>query len=144
MDRLFLSEFDLVWFHRVIWVAELNDGRKACGGSFEDWRLLRNYLRDNQLCLRHLYLRYFDHVVSPLPADAAGYFYVTSAGALLNGPSYGAMTIGFVHDGRLYHWAYCIPELELVDTGSRDPLECQSECIIWRQHEFVSENNSPA
>lgn len=114
------------------WVAILDngetilqdDGRPGAEPA-SAWLRLREYIRDDRLKIRRLYLQHRSNIVTPLPDDAAGYFFCNRAVALLfDNNTYGFYVVGYLtKDNQIETQVWKVPELLLAETGVRSAEE---------------------
>jgi hypothetical protein len=107
---------------RAIWVASLSDGRKVyqddgrpglpqSGDS--SWQRLRRFLSKTQLSIVWLVLKFRTEWLCPLPTNARGYYYSQGVFALVGGPTWKTVVLGWADD-RLHVVTVAVPELEVA------------------------------
>lgn len=115
---------DSPWLKETpIWIAELSNGQTVFQwddqpGSTErsTWIRLRNYCSKNNIRIRELYLRYWDHLVH-IKRGARGYFYASGAGAWVNsGVTKRHFVIGILEGDEIKKFTYASPELCCIDS----------------------------
>lgn len=131
-------------FEKPRWVAHLSsgeiviadDGRPGVSPP-QAWHRLREYCRQTGLCLVNLSLQFRSNFISPLPADAEGYYLGYLYEAVQGGPEFNSFLIGYVHFENVYLSKYVSPALALMSSEIR-PLEAvkrPADSIIWRDNE---------
>lgn len=88
------------------------------------WLRLAEYVRQNRLSIKEMWVQFRSHVESTLPADADGYFFRKCAmGFLFDNSTYGFYLIGYLHNGKVRVQKWKVPELLLVEEEERDPAD---------------------
>jgi hypothetical protein len=127
-------------FERVRWVVDLSNGERIYqdenrpGVNPKAWLRLREYVCENHLAITNLFLQFRSNIVTPLPKNAKGYYFVNAILAALGDGDQRLIhyfNIGY-YDGDVIHITkWQAPELLQVDSEVRSPKSCLEETIIY-------------
>lgn len=120
------------YYTHPMWVATLSDGRKVYGdddrpGRTEPsaWIRLASYLRQNQLAITAIELRFRSNFVEAAPPGAASYFLRRGLLGWMSGVQQGIYLVGHQEKPgdlvQVTHWSS--PELTVMERSHRDPTD---------------------
>jgi hypothetical protein len=122
------------------WKAELNNGKTAIqddgrpGETVSSWIRLKNYVRDNNIKIRRVFLDYRGVTTFPVPDDCHSYFFINSCLSAIGEFPVNYIKIGFQKnkDSFLYIVKIRLPDLcyvghEIVPADDSSPFLIKNE-----------------
>lgn len=107
-----------------------DDGRPG-GEPPSAWLRLGDYVRENGLSIRKLWLQFRSNKQEQiLPEDAEGYFFSKGIlGSFNGGSSRHYYVLGYLSENRLYLTQIAVPELLVMEKEERDPATADKTLI---------------
>lgn len=126
---------------KAVWIASLSDGSFVYQDDEREgeeipvaWLRLKKWLQNRpEIWITDLHFRFRSNIIHPLPRKQEGYFFCRKVfqgfGSKKSLQSYVG---GYVYDGVIHTNTITIPELEVVETGTRD-LDAISDFFCIRR-----------
>lgn len=114
------------------WVAKLSNGQNVYDNNRENvstWIELHNYCYENELYIVEMYA-HFRTNNAHLPPNKDGYYFSRSLlGSLLDESNTHFFLLGYEENGVIYIHKYRTPDMTLVETEERNPLDAEHQLI---------------
>jgi len=120
-------------YGKSVWAALLSDDRVLYQNDTNgpSWIYLKDYLLENNLYIKNLGIKYFDHE-EWLNDSGDGYYFSNGAIGFIHSGTFECKNIGVIKGNEIHVKTYRCPELLLVDSEVREYKE--SEYTICNTH----------
>lgn len=120
------------------WFADISDGTRIFGDDGRpglepnSWYRLRDYLYQNGLYIKKLFIRFRSHVEEIGESDIGYIFRKGILAAVVNGQNFHRFIVGVVREDGVHVQVWNVPELIKDDSESEvRTIESVKESIIW-------------
>lgn len=136
------TTYDREYFEdKTCWIAELSngvlvyqdDGRET-EKEYSSWIRLKEYLKENNLNIIRLFLKFRSNVLDVIPSNKEGYFFSMGIiGMMSSNQNVNFYLIGSIENNKVKIKKIKIPELVVFDEEIRDISDCKEQQLIINQ-----------